>query len=73
MESQVNPSSVTYIEVIYTQTFAAVIDQYPSPGIGQIGLGTLQKEKREAAPTAAGPGAGGKNGKRSLRGGLERR
>ena len=60
MQSQVNPTSVTYVEVIYTQTFAKVPDQWPSPGSGTIGLGTLTKEKRDAAPT----GTGGKKGKR---------
>lgn len=59
MQSQVNPSSVTYVEVIYTQSLAEVPDQYPSPGLGSIGYGTLRKEKRDAAPT----GTGGKKGK----------
>ncbi|KAK6431402.1 hypothetical protein LTR95_012435 [Oleoguttula sp. CCFEE 5521] len=33
---------VTYVQLAYTQTFAAVPDQWPSPGVGQIGLGTLK-------------------------------
>ncbi|OQO14443.1 hypothetical protein B0A48_01320 [Cryoendolithus antarcticus] len=43
---------VTYVQLAYTQTFAAVPDQWPSPGVGQIGLGTL-KSKRGIAPATA--------------------
>ncbi|KAK6441698.1 hypothetical protein LTR95_002060 [Oleoguttula sp. CCFEE 5521] len=43
---------VTYVQLAYTQTFAAVPDQWPSPGVGQIGLGTL-KSKRGVAPATA--------------------
>lgn len=69
INSQINPTSATYVPVVYTQTFASVYDQLPAPGVGQIGLGTLQQEKRDAAPTpAAGPGTGGKNGMRAFRG-----
>ncbi|GAB7347085.1 hypothetical protein MBLNU459_g3216t1 [Dothideomycetes sp. NU459] len=34
-------SSTTYIEVIYTQTFASVPDQMTTAGVGTIGLGTI--------------------------------
>lgn len=72
INSQINPTSASYVPVVFTQTFASVHDQLPAPGVGQIGLGTLQQEKRDAAPTpAAGPGTGGKNGIRAFRG-LER-
>lgn len=37
---------------VYTVTFAAVPDQWPSPGVGSIGLGTLQ-QKRDVTPAAA--------------------
>lgn len=54
------PSSVgstnSYVEVIYTQTFAAVPDQWPSPIAGSIGLGTLAK--RQAAAETGKPIAG---------------
>ncbi|KAI5368019.1 Putative protein Kre1 [Septoria linicola] len=50
MQSQID-SSVTYVEVVYTQTFASVVDQWPSPKSGEIGYGTLQKDKRDAEPT----------------------
>ncbi|KAJ9295204.1 hypothetical protein DTO271G3_6374 [Paecilomyces variotii] len=32
---------VTYLPVTYTQTFAAVPDQWPAPSSGSIGMGTL--------------------------------
>ncbi|EME85749.1 uncharacterized protein MYCFIDRAFT_82518 [Pseudocercospora fijiensis CIRAD86] len=51
-------TSVTYIQVIVTQTFAEVPDQWPSPGVGSIGYGTLvktRKNKREAEPTGGTP------------------
>ncbi|KAK4938730.1 hypothetical protein LTR66_015068 [Elasticomyces elasticus] len=31
----------TWVQVVYTQTFAAVPDQLPSPASGNVGLGTL--------------------------------
>lgn len=48
--------------VIYTQTFAAVPDQWSSPVAGTIGLGTIQGEvgivktisKRNAGPEPTG-------------------
>ena len=48
-------NTVTYAPFIYTQTFADVPDQWPSPIAGTIGLGDLVKQgngKREAQPTA---------------------
>lgn len=54
-------TSVTWLPYPYTQTFASVPDQWPSAGVGQIGLGTLTKQKRdgvvEATPTPT-PDAG---------------
>lgn len=51
-------STVTYKEFIVTQTFAAVPDQWPEPGVGTIGYGTLTKtgknKREEAEPTVAG-------------------
>lgn len=41
---------VTYAPVVYTQTFAAVPDQWASPIAGAIGYGTLSKSKRDIAP-----------------------
>lgn len=32
---------MTYVEVIYTQTFASVPDQMATAGSGSIGLGTI--------------------------------
>lgn len=43
-------NTVTYIAVVYTQTFIAVPDQWPSAGLGEIGYGTLAKTKRDAIP-----------------------
>ena len=37
----------------YTQTFANVLDQFPAPVAGTIGMGQWGKEKREAIPTPA--------------------
>lgn len=62
------PSVTTYgadrgwTAVVYTQTFAAVPDQWPSPKAGTIGLGTIQgeigviktKSKRMAMPYPTG-------------------
>lgn len=53
-------ATVTYAAIVYTQTFADVPDQLPSPIPGTIGLGNLVKQggdgaknkKREAQPTA---------------------
>ena len=48
--------ATTYWADIYTQTFAKVPDQLPSPGVGSIGYGTLKRknEKRaEATPTGS--------------------
>lgn len=44
----------TYVQVIYTQTFAAVPDQLPTAGPGTIGLGTLTKHKRDIEARATG-------------------
>ncbi|KAM0722162.1 hypothetical protein Q7P37_001603 [Cladosporium fusiforme] len=47
---------ITYWEDAYTQTFAEVPGQLPSPGSGSIGMGTLTKhDKRavEAQPTGS--------------------
>ena len=46
------------VEVVYTQLFSAVPDQGEAPGVGSIGLGTIQGQvgvvrtaaKREAEP-----------------------
>lgn len=39
-------SSITYVEVLYTQTFASVPDQWHTAGTGTIGYGTLTKENK---------------------------
>ncbi|KAI6795866.1 hypothetical protein KC363_g2431 [Hortaea werneckii] len=49
----------TYVEVIYTQAFSSIPDQWPSAGQGQIGYGTLKatgknKTKRDAMPEETG-------------------
>ncbi|QIW95680.1 hypothetical protein AMS68_001198 [Peltaster fructicola] len=44
----------TYVPVVYTQTFPSEYMPYPAPLSGQIGLGTLTKEKRDAAPQPTG-------------------
>ena len=31
--------ATTYIEIVFTQTFASVLDPLPSPGEGEIGMG----------------------------------
>ncbi|KAF2767698.1 hypothetical protein EJ03DRAFT_337415 [Teratosphaeria nubilosa] len=46
--------TTTYVEVIYTQTFAAVPDQWPMPGQGVIGYGTLTED---STPTTTSTGA----------------
>lgn len=48
-------ATVTYAAIVYTQTFADVPDQLPSPIAGKIGLGDLVKQgkgkgKRDAQP-----------------------
>ncbi|KAF2719767.1 hypothetical protein K431DRAFT_304897 [Polychaeton citri CBS 116435] len=44
----------TWLEFIYTQTFAKVPDQLPSAGNGVIGYGTLTKSKgKRSEPTPA--------------------
>lgn len=57
---------ITNVEVVFTQTFAAVPDQWPSPSPGTIGMGTLtgavgavrteQVKKNDAAPGSGGGG-----------------
>ena len=42
---------VTWLPFIYTQTFPAVPDQWPSPGAGSIGLGS--HHKRDPVPVEA--------------------
>jgi len=32
---------VTWINTIFTQTFVSVLDQWPGPASGQIGLGNI--------------------------------
>jgi hypothetical protein len=49
-------TAVTYVPVVYTQTFAPVLDQYPTPAAGVIGYGDLRrKEERDADAAAAAP------------------
>lgn len=60
VESEIG-TSITYVEVIYTQTFASVPDQMATAGSGSIGLGTITgvvgvvKEKKSGA-TVLAPG-----------------
>ncbi|OCT44863.1 hypothetical protein CLCR_06311 [Cladophialophora carrionii] len=42
INSEVAPGSFAQVPVVYTQTFAPVPDQWPSPVPGTIGLGTIQ-------------------------------
>ncbi|KAF2165049.1 hypothetical protein M409DRAFT_55951 [Zasmidium cellare ATCC 36951] len=51
-------ATVTYAAWVYTQTFAEVPDQLPTPIAGKIGLGNLVKQgngKRDAQPAAGSP------------------
>ena len=52
---------ITMIQTVYTQTFAAVPDQLPSPVEGSIGMGTLTGAigvvRTEQAKTAGAPPA----------------
>ncbi|KAK4988229.1 hypothetical protein LTR50_004055 [Elasticomyces elasticus] len=56
----------TWVQVVYTQTFAAVPDQLPSPASGNVGLGTLTGtvgavrtgESRKYSGAGAGRGMG---------------
>lgn len=34
----------TWVQVIYTQTFAKVVSQGDAPGVGAVGMGTLTGE-----------------------------
>ena len=49
--SNVGKGVATQLNIVYTQTFANVPDQWPSPKAGTIGMGTLQKREVEARPT----------------------
>lgn len=51
INSQVGPSAAENVAVVYTQTFAAVPDQWPSAKAGVIGLGDLAKRNVQAEPT----------------------
>ncbi|RMD44975.1 hypothetical protein DV735_g55, partial [Chaetothyriales sp. CBS 134920] len=46
-------TKVIYATVAYTQTFAAVPDQWPSPSAGTIGLGTISGEVGVVRTTSA--------------------
>ena len=52
------------INVLYTQTFASVILQYPSPTSGSIGLGTVQGQvgATKTMSNYAGSNTGGSGG-----------
>jgi hypothetical protein len=51
-------STTTWVEIIYTQTFASFPGQLPLPGAGSIGYGTLTatggKTKRDVVARATG-------------------
>ncbi|KZF26532.1 hypothetical protein L228DRAFT_14593 [Xylona heveae TC161] len=58
VESWLPNGQTTWVEVIYSQTFASVPDQAPTPSSGQVGLGThtgkigvykTDKERKNAA------------------------
>lgn len=53
-------SSITYVEVMYTQTFASIPDQWQTAGTGTIGYGTLTKDKRDIMPRQTGSGIAGR-------------
>lgn len=41
VETVLKSGVTTWVEIIYTQTFAKVVSQGASPGVGEIGMGTL--------------------------------
>ena len=49
----IGPSSSTYVEVIYTQTFAEVPAQGASAASGSVGLGTITGQVGVMHTTAA--------------------
>lgn len=51
--------SYTWLPFPYTQTFAAVPDQWPSAGAGEIGYGTHTKNKRDDVEETPAPDAAG--------------
>jgi hypothetical protein len=52
---------ITYWEDIFTQTFASIPNQLPSPGSGSIGYGTLKrKNDKRAEQTPAVTGIAGR-------------
>ena len=59
--------ATTYIEIIFTQTFASSPDPLPSPGEGRIGLGDydgsggLFGEVKAMSGAASGPATSGRN------------
>lgn len=68
INSLVGPGSFAQVPVVYTQLFVPIPDQWESPGVGTIGLGTIQgeigvvKTKRSLptqAPLAADVTSGG--------------
>jgi hypothetical protein len=50
----------TWIQVEYTQTFAAIPDQLPDPGVGTIG--TVRPIIAQASGQASGPALGRTSG-----------
>ena len=55
VESTLGGTTTTWVEVIYTQTFAKVPDQWYTAGAGTIGYGTLtSKGKRDLAARETG-------------------
>jgi len=58
---QISETTDTWLPFIYTQTFSLPVIQAPSPGVGQIGYGTLSKrDVAEAEPTPNSTGIAGR-------------
>ena len=64
MQNQMVNGVAQQVQVVYTQLFSAVPDQGPAPGVGSIGLGTIEgkvgvvKTKRETTPEPTMVGEG---------------
>lgn len=54
VETSLAGGAVTYVPEAYTQLFSPVPDQWPSPGVGTIGYGTLKQNKRDVEAVQTG-------------------
>ncbi|KAF2452624.1 hypothetical protein BDY21DRAFT_375430 [Lineolata rhizophorae] len=69
IETELADGTHTWVEIVFTQTFAPVLDQLPSPAAGSVGMGSLTGEVgvvKTAVPEEAGAarvrGGGGGGG-----------